>query len=150
MGIGPYEAFLALDWLGQLKRVHTLGRRNAAGVDSFAVIHTEHESGYAQLHTGLDLLSHGDAILCGPLGYALIDANWWNPKRATIHYRDGRIVELNEPFTAGGFNYETAHFCDLIRAGVKESPEISHELSLGMARLLEAARAALGVVFPGE
>ena len=46
MGIGPYEAFLALDWLGALKRVHTLGRRNAAGVDSFAVIHTEHERGY--------------------------------------------------------------------------------------------------------
>ena len=57
MGIGPYEAFLALDWLGPLKRVHTLGRLNAAGVDSFALIHTEHQHGMAQLHTDLDLLS---------------------------------------------------------------------------------------------
>jgi len=31
LGIGPYEAFLALDWLGELKRVHTLGRLTAAG-----------------------------------------------------------------------------------------------------------------------
>ena len=55
-----------------------------------------------------------------------------------------------EPYTAGGFNYETAHFCDLIREGLLESPEIPHSLSISMARLLEQARTALGVRFPGE
>ena len=79
MGIGPYEAFLALDWLGPLKRVHTLGRLNSAGVDSFALIHTEHERGMAQLHTGLDLLSHGDALLSAPRGYVLIHATGGTP-----------------------------------------------------------------------
>ncbi len=80
----------------------------------------------------------------------MIHANWWNPARATIQYLDRRVVELDEPFTASGFNYETAHFCDLIRMGLRESPEISHALSLAMARLLEDARRALGVRFPGE
>lgn len=150
LGIGPYEAFLALDWLGDLKRVHALGRVSAAGVDTLALIHTEHERGYAQLHTGLDLLSHGDAMLSGPRGYVLIHANWWNPRRATVHYLGGRVVDLDEPIVGGGFNYETAHFCELIREGRRESPEITHALSLGMARLLEQARGALGVRFPGE
>ncbi len=150
LGIGPYEAFLALDWLGELRQVHTLGRLSPAGVDSFALIHTEHERGFAQLHTGLDLLSHGDAMLSAPRGYVLIHANWWNPTRASIHYLDRRVVELHEPYTSGGFNYETAHFCDLIRSGQRESPEIPHSLSVSMARLLEVARAALGVRFPGE
>jgi hypothetical protein len=104
----------------------------------------------AQLHTGLDLLSHGDAMLCGARGYALIHANWWNPARATIHYLDGRVAELDEPYTNGGFNYEIAHFCDLVRRGLFESPVITHELSLGMARLLEEVRLALGVQFPKE
>ena len=150
MGIGPYEAFLALDWLGPLKRVQTMGRVSAAGVDNLALFQTEHERGMAQLHTGLDLLSRGDALLCGPRGYALIHANWWNPARATVHYADGRRVELDEPFAHGGFNYETEHFCDLVRHGLRESSEITHALSLGMARLLEDARTALGVRFPGE
>ena len=150
MGIGPYEAFLALDWLGPLKRVQTMGRLSPSGVDAFAVFQTEHERGMAQLHTGLDLLSRGDALLAAPRGYVILHANWWNPVHATIHFIDGRRVELNEPFTAGGFNYETSHFCDLIREGKLESPEITHELSVGMARLLEAARTALGVRFPGE
>jgi predicted dehydrogenase len=150
MGIGPYEAFLALDWLGELKRVQTMGRVTSAGVDSFALFQSEHERGMAQLHTGLDLLSQGDALLSGPRGYVLLHANWWNPTRATVHYIDKRIVELHEPFAHGGFNYETEHFCELVRGGLRESPEITHKLSLGMARLLETARTALGVRFPGE
>jgi predicted dehydrogenase len=150
MGIGPYEAFLALDWLGEFKRVQTMGRLNAAGVDAFALFQTEHEHGMAQLHTGLDLSSRGDALLSAPRGYILIHANWWNPARATIHYIDNRIVELHEPFIAGGFNYETDHFCQLIREGKRESPIITHAISLGMGRLLESARTALGVRFPGE
>ena len=150
MGIGPYEAFLALDWLGPLKRVQTMGRLSPAGVDNFALIQTEHERGMAQLHTGIDLLSRGDALLCAPRGYVLIHANWWNPSRASIHYVDGRIVELHEPCSAGGFNYETTHFCDLIRHGLRESPVIPHALSLDMARLLQETRLTLGVHFPNE
>lgn len=150
MGIGPYEAFLALDWLGPLKRMQTMGRIATSGVDNLALFQSEHERGMAQLHTGLDLLSRGDALLCGPRGYALIHANWWNPARATIHYVDGRCIELEEPFAHGGFNYETAHFCDLIRSGLRESPEITHSISLAMAQMLEEARTTLGVRFPGE
>ncbi len=150
MGIGPYEAFLALDWLGELKRVQTMGRVGGAGVDTLALFQSEHERGMAQLHTGLDLLSRGDALLAAAGGYVLLHANWWNPRRATIHYLDGREVELDEPYASGGFNYETAHFCQLIREGKRESPVIPYAVSLGMARLLEAARTALCVRFPGE
>ncbi len=150
MGIGPYEAFLALDWLGPLKRVQTMGRLSPSGVDNFALFQTEHERGMAQLHTGIDLLSRGDALLSGPRGYVIVSANWWNPTRATVHYLDGRIVVLDEPCTSSGFNYETDHFCDLIRQDLRESPVIPHALSLAMSRLLEEARVALGVHFPGE
>jgi scyllo-inositol 2-dehydrogenase (NADP+) len=150
LGIGPYEAFLALDWLGPLKRVQTMGRVNAAGVDSFAIFQSEHERGMAQLHTGIDLLSFGDAVLSAPRGFVVIDANWWNPVRATVRYVDGRVVELEEPYAAGGFNYETDHFCHLVREGRRESSVIPHELSIGMAQLLEEARRALGVKFRGE
>ena len=150
MGIGPYEAFLALDWLGPLQRVQTMGRLGASGVDTFAIFQTEHAHGMAQLHTGLDLLSCGDAMLAASRGYVLLQANWWNPARATIHHIDGHRITLDEPFEAGGFNYETEHFCNLIRSGSLESPVIPHALSLGMAQLLESVRAELGVQFPGE
>jgi hypothetical protein len=47
-----------------------------------------------------------------------------------------------------GFNYETAHFCELIRNGKRESPLMTHERSRQVMRILDRARAEVGVRFP--
>jgi predicted dehydrogenase len=150
MGIGVYQAFLAADWLGEARAVQALGRLNGGGVDAFACVQTEHSRGFAQMHSGMDLSGPGDALLVGTEGYVTIHESWWNPIRATVRYRDGRVVELNEPFVGGGFNYETEHFCELIRQGERESPVMTHERSRQVMRILDRARAALGVCFPSE
>ena len=150
LDIGVYEMFLAVDWLGAPLDVQTFGRIGASGVDTFASVHSRHEAGIAQLFCGLDLDGKGDALLAGPHGYVWIHEKWWNPVRATVSYAGGRVVELNVPFEGGGLNYETEHFCELIRAGELESPIMTHEKSLRMISMLDAARSALGLVFPGE
>lgn len=150
LGIAPYEAFLALDWLGALLQVQTLGRLGDAGIDTFASLQTEHEHGIAQLYSGLGLHGQGDALLCAPLGNVTIHPKWWNPSAATIRYVDGRILELEEPVVSTGFNYEAEHFCALIRSGKTESPVMTHEMSRQMMRILDSARAEIGVVYPQE
>ena len=72
------------------------------------------------------------------------------PARATIRYADGRTVELDAPVEGGGLNYETAHFCELLRAGALESPIVTHDHSRQMIAMTDAARAALGVRYSGE
>ncbi len=122
LDIGIYEMFLAVDWLGAPLDVQTLGRLGATGVDTFASLNSQHERGIAQLFCGLDLHGKGDALLMAAGGHVTIHEPWWNPSRATIRYKDGRTVELDEPFEGGGLNYETAHFCELIRAGQTGKP----------------------------
>jgi len=150
LDIGIYEIFLAVDWLGAPLEVQTLGRLGSTGVDTFASLNSRHERGIAQLFCGLDLHGKGDALLMAKGGHVTIHEPWWNPSRATIRYTDGRVVELDEPFEGGGLNYETAHFCDLIRAGQLESPLMPHSKSLQMIEMADAARAALGLKFAGE
>jgi len=150
MQIAPYEAFLALDWLGPMTDIQTMGRYSGREVDMLTVFQTQHDAGYAQLYCGFDLHGKGDALIAGTLGHITIHKNWWNPVKATISYLDGRTVELDEPFTAGGLNYEIAHFCDLIREGKTESPVIPHELSGGMIAMLDTARGQIGLRFEGE
>ena len=150
LDIGIYELFLAVDWLGAPLDVQTFGRKGPTGVDTFASVHSRHETGIAQLFCGLDLDGKGDALLAGPLGHVSIHEKWWNPVRATVSYVGGRVVELNVPFEGGGLNYETEHFCELIRAGALESPIMTHEKSLQMITMADAARETLGVKFPAE
>jgi predicted dehydrogenase len=150
LGIAPYEAFLALDWLGSLTSVDTAGCLGPTGVDIFASMQTQHEHGIAQLYCGLGLHGHGDALLAGPLGNVAIPAKWWNPSSATIRYMDGRTVELEEPIVSSGFNYETEHFCELLRDGRGESPVMTHDMSRQMMRILDRARATIGLVYPQE
>lgn len=150
MQIAPYEAFLALDWLGAMIGLQAMGRFSGKEVDIFSIFQTQHNNGYAQLYCGFDLHGKGDALIAGPLGHVTIHKNWWNPTKATISYLDGRTVELDEPFTAGGLNYEIAHFCQLIRNGQTESLIIPHELSRGMMAMLDEARKQVGLRFEGE
>jgi len=153
LGIAPYEAFLALDWLGPLEEVQTLGHLGAGSagdIDTFAALQTRHRHGLAQLYSGLGLHGHGDALLAGPLGNVTIPAKWWNPHAATIRYVDGRVRDLSEPIVSSGFNYETDHFCGLLRENKTESPIMTHDLSRQMMRILDRARAAVGLVYPQE
>lgn len=150
LDIGIYEMFLAVDWLGAPLDVQTIGRLGATGVDVFASLNSRHERGIAQLFCGLDLAGKGDALLAAKGGHVTIHENWWNPTRATIRYVDGRVVELDAPFEGGGLNYETAHFCELIRAGHTESPVMTHAKSRQMIMMADAARATLGLRFAAD
>jgi predicted dehydrogenase len=100
MGIGIYEAYLAVEWLGNTKQVQAMGRFGDNKIDMFTVFQTEHEKGYGQFYCGFDLHGKGDALICGTLGNITIHKNWWNPAKATINYLDGRVVELDVPFAA--------------------------------------------------
>jgi predicted dehydrogenase len=150
MGIGIYEAFLGIDWLGETKQVQAMGRIGDTGVDVFSIFQTEHERGYGQFYSGLDLHGKGDALICGSLGNITIRKNWWNPAVATIDYLDGRSITLNVPFTAGGFQYEIAHFCELINKNLKESTIVSHDVSRQMIAMLDKVRGIVGLTFDEE
>jgi len=150
LNIGIYEAFLAVHFLGRALNVQAFGRLGQTGVDSFASLNILHEDGIAQIFCGLELDGRGDAFLAGTKGSVTIHENWWNPSRATVRYLGGRTVELHEPFDGGGLNYETAHFCDLLRSGATESPVMTHDLSMKMITIIDAARAELGLRFPFE
>ncbi|TWR26472.1 Gfo/Idh/MocA family oxidoreductase [Mucilaginibacter pallidiroseus] len=150
MQICIYEAFLAIDWLGESVEIQTMADYSGMQVDMFSIFQSKHKGGYAQMYGGFELHGKGDALICGTLGHVTIHKNWWNPAKATISYLDGRAVVIDEPFTAGGLNYEIAHFCELINLGIKESPVLPHTMSRQMIAMIDEARRQIGLKFIGE
>ncbi len=62
------------------------------------------------------------------------------PERAVVH-RPGRPDEvLDAPYNPDDFHGEIAHFCDLIRAGVQESPVMPLAATIRNAELLDAVK----------
>ena len=152
MAIGVYQAFLAVDWLGPATGTQALSQPSSTAhpVDAFTVVQSRHNGGFSQLFAGLELASPGTATLCGPRGFVTVHKPWWNPSRATITPLSGPPSDLHYPVLGDGLHYETAHFCDLLRSGHRESPIVTHAHSRAVMHLLDRARAAIHLHFPGE
>ena len=146
LDIGIYSAFLAVDWLGAASEIQTLGRIGASGVDTFASLNVQHERGISQLYCGLDVAGSGEALIGGSGGYVIIHDKWWNPAKATLVNAQGEREELAIAPVGSGLNYETEHFCDLLRAGELESPIMSHAKTRAALAMALQARDALGNV----
>ncbi len=155
MAIGVYQAFLAVDWLGAPTDVQALSqmsppRSGTEPVDVFTLVQSRHQHGVSQLYAGLALASPGTATLAAANGFATIHKPWWNPSRATLTPLSGPPLELHHPVLGDGLHYETAHFSDLLHAGRIESPIVTHAHSRAVMRLLDQARAAIHLHFPGD
>ena len=153
MAIGVYQAFLAVDWLGPATETQALSQPSSADkqpVDAFTLVQSRHQHGFSQLYAGLALASPGTATLSAADGFITIHKPWWNPFRATLTPLSGPPVELHYPVLGDGLHYETAHFCDLLRRGHRESPIVTHAHSRAVMHLLDQARAAIHLRFPGE
>ncbi|WP_348943841.1 Gfo/Idh/MocA family oxidoreductase [Chitinibacter sp. FCG-7] len=146
LDIGIYSSFLAVDWLGAAGEIQTLGRIGVSGVDTFASLNVQHERGISQLYCGLDIAGSGEALIGGSAGYVIIHDKWWNPAKATLVNAVGEREELAIAPIGSGLNYETAHFCELLRAGELESPIMSHvKTRAALAMTLHTRDTLLGI-----
>ncbi|MBE9608075.1 Gfo/Idh/MocA family protein [Chitinilyticum piscinae] len=140
LDIGIYGAFLAVDWLGAALDVQALGRIGPSGVDTFASIQSRHERGISQLYCGLDCGGSGEALIAGCSGHIVIHEKWWNPSRATVVCANGHREELASIPQGSGLNYETAHFCELLRVSQHESSTVSWPHSRNALELILLAQ----------
>jgi dihydrodiol dehydrogenase / D-xylose 1-dehydrogenase (NADP) len=89
------------------------------------------------------------ARIDGSAGRITIPA-FWHATSATLH-RNGQEPETVErPFDANGYEYEAAEVGRCLRQGLRESPRMTHVESLGILRIMDQARAQIGLVYPFE
>ena len=158
-----YPLMLALIGLGPVVDARAEVRRNADGVDTAARFALDHVGGgRSELAVSFDerldnsLMIEGDA---GAVEVAppLLSARrlrfvarppsplWRGVRQTALIRRAGdfasRLGGGWHPFGASPYLHEIAHFTSLFRTGAVESPIISHERMLTVARLVEQARA---------
>jgi predicted dehydrogenase len=150
MDVGVYPVSLAQMLLGDPDSVAALGTIGVTGIDDNTGMLLHFPGGeMAVTSTSFQVSTPQTAILIGESGKIEVP-NWWTPKRLTLSVsgKDPETFEL--PHEGRGFQFEAIEVARCLRAGLTESPILSHSDSLAVMGALDQMRAQIGLKYPDE
>ena len=151
LDVGIYPVALALQFLGEPIRIHTVAAIGSTGVDEQCAMLFEYAEGaLAVLTAAIQTDTPKEAILCGTQGRLRIHAPWWKPSEATLTRADGSEIAIRHPYSGDGLQFEIRHVHDCLRQGLTESPWMPLDETLRLMRTLDAIRRQWGLVYPAE
>ena len=104
----------------------------------------------ATVTSAIDCTSDRNGVIQGENGHITVD-NINNPGTITVYNKAGEAVRtLSAPEQITGFEYEVMASIDAIRRNAVECPEMPHEETLFIMRLMDALRHNWGVWYPFE
>ncbi len=103
----------------------------------------------SQFHSSFVHDGVNDFYIYGSIGHIRIHAAYWAATQATLS-ANGQTTTVSRPFRGGGFEYQTEEAIRCIRAGLLESPVMSHADTLANMELMDQMRAQIGVKYPFE
>jgi scyllo-inositol 2-dehydrogenase (NADP+) len=148
MDLGIYTVALSLLLFGEPDSLHATGHLLPTGVDGQGTILLGHDGfEVACLHSKIAPGGIGSAIT-GEDGVLHFD-DCSVPTRVRLDLRDGTSRDLTRAQSPHHMRYEVEHFLQCLHAG-HQSPTWPVAQSLAVARILDAARAQVGVRFPAD
>ena len=109
-------------------------------------------SAQALIHTTLAARTPTTASVSGSLARLELPGEFYAPQVVRLVDRAGGVAESDTPRIRGheGLCYEAAHFATLVAEGRRESPLLPLDETVSIIETLDALRAQVGVVYPGE
>jgi predicted dehydrogenase len=151
LDMGVYPIAVSQWVMGQ--RPHAFSAQaqlGGTGVDELTAVVLKYENGViSQFNSNFITDGVNDFYIYGSAGHIRIHANYWAATQATLVTGD-RTSTATQPFRGGGFEYQTEEAIRCIRAGLLESPAMSHADTLTNLQLMDSIRAEIGLKYPFE
>ena len=151
LDIGVYPLMAATQLLGwEVESVQGACQYAPSGVDARLAAQLKFPGGAtAQIMGGMDACAPSHLLVYGTEGFVVME-DFWHPTSFTLAGRDGRREEYRFPAENEGFHYEFEEAARCVRAGLAESPLMTHEESIAVSRVCDALRREAGIAYPGE
>ncbi|MCS6712138.1 Gfo/Idh/MocA family oxidoreductase [Brachybacterium sp. EF45031] len=152
LDLGVYPVSFAQMLLGDLTDLQVAGDLTDQGVDATAAILARGRDGArAVLDTTLRARTATLAEVVGTEATARLSSPFYAPGTLTVTWHDGGEAAVEHPGNRDlCLAYEAAEFARCLQAGRTESPLMPWDDTLSVLRTLDAVRAEIGVVYPGE
>ena len=148
MDLGIYTVALSLLLFGDPSSVHATGHLLPSGVDGQGTILLGYDGfEVACLHSKI-APGGVESAITGEAGVLHFD-DCSVPTRVRLEQRDGTALDLTREQSPLHMRYEVEHFIECVRAG-EASSTWPVAKSLAVARILDHARAQVGVRFPAD
>lgn len=120
------------------------------GVDELTAVTLKYPNGaISQFNSNFLVKNINDFFIYGTKGHIRIHPNYWGASDATL-VTEGQELTISRPLAGGGFEYQTQEAMHCIRAGLLESPKMTHAQSLANMQLMDKIRAEIGLKYPFE
>ncbi|HEY8720599.1 Gfo/Idh/MocA family oxidoreductase [Pengzhenrongella sp.] len=150
LDLGVYPVSFAHDFLGEPDAVSAVGALTETGVDGqVGIVLSYGERVQATLSTTLWAKTPTTASISGTEGNIQIAGDFYAPTSFTVTRRDGSTWTFDRRASMG-LQYEAAEVARRVTAGETESPRMTWDNSRGVLRTMDAVRAQIGLVYPGE
>ena len=150
LDLGIYPLTLAdLVFGGPPDLVSAVAELSPEAVDAhLAMVLAYPGGGLARLGSAINTRMSAEARIVGESGTITIPA-FWSAERAFLE-SPSDSEEVHRPHRVNGFEYQILEAARCLRAGLTESPVVGWAWSLGMAGLMDAIRAQIGVHYPAD
>jgi len=151
LDMGVYPIAVSQWIMGQNPKAFSVQSQLAwTGVDVLTAGLLQYDNGVvSQFHTSFVHDGVNDFYIYGFTGHIRIHANYWGSTQASL-VTSGQTTTISRPFRGGGFEYQTEEAMRCIRAGLLESPSMTHADTLANMDLMDQMRAQIGVKYPFE
>ena len=120
------------------------------GIDELTTFSLKYENDViSQSHSSFMSNHVNDFLIYGSKGYIRIHPAFWASTKATLVTGDKEST-ASRPLRASGFEYQAEEAMRCIRAGLLESPGMSHADTLANMELMDGIRAEIGLKYPFE
>lgn len=150
LDLGVYPLTLVWSLLGAPESVAAVGRLSPTGSDLVAALQLSYPHGkVAHVHTSAAGPSPDAGLVLGTAGWIRLEPRIHRPRTLTVSTTDG-VESIHGSEDGNGYGLEIAEVERCLRSGLTESPSIPLDDTVGILRIVDEARAQLGVVYAAD
>lgn len=151
LDVGVYTVFLAHQFLGEPKTIHSLGKLASTGADEYCNIQLQYDGGQtAMIYSSITVKTSLTAEIAGTKGRIYLTAPFYKSNKLILELNNGETSVFDFPHEVNGFEFEIRKVAECLDQGLLENPWMPHEYTLAMARVMDTVAKQVGIDYGRE
>ena len=151
LDLGIYPLSIAASLLGPVRAVQAQAQIGSTGVDVQTGFTLRHEGGGMSVCSCSFLArTPGELTVSGTRGHVRMNTMFHRARTVTVALEDGSTRTVDTPYLGNGYVHEAMEAQRCLRAGLLESPGMTHEETLALMRVMDDIRRQIGVAYEAD